>query len=184
MPASPEQRSAARTATLIAIPVALLAGLVSFWALGGFHRGEPSPPTPSAMATGPVSMTAPALAPEVAGICRSLVTALPDAVRDGPRRPVTAGEAQNAAYGDPPVTLACGTPPASIPPDGFVVGLSGVCWYMRPDNDRTVWTTVDRVVPVLMTVPGGQQASAQSVIPFSAAIRGANPPIDNPPTGC
>jgi hypothetical protein len=186
MPASPVPRSAARTATLVAIPVALLAGLLSFWALGGFNRDEPSPAPlpPTVVATGPVSMPAPSLAPEVAEICRSLVTALPGALRDAGRRPVTAGLAQNAAYGDPPVTLACGTPPASLPPDGFVIGLSGVCWYMRPDSDRTVWTTVDRVVPVTVTVPGGQEGSSQSVIPFSAAIRGANPPIDDPPTGC
>jgi hypothetical protein len=196
MPASSERRSAARTATLVAIPVALLAGLLSFWVLGGFDRTEPSPsapspsapspsaPSPGAQATGPVSMPAPSLPPAVAGTCRSLVAALPDAIRDARRRPVTAGPEQNAAYGDPPVTLACGTEPASIPTGDRVFVLSGVCWFARPDTDRTVWTTVDRVVPVTVTVPGGQEASAQSVIPFSAAIGGTDPLIDNPPTGC
>ncbi len=185
MPATPERRSAARTATLVAIPVALLAGLLSFWVLGGFERGEPSSSTSARPpATGPVPVPAPSLAPAVAEVCRALVAALPETTNAGARRPVTAGPEQNAAYGDPPVTVACGAGPTSFPQTDDRWTLSGVCWHARSDPDRTVWTTVDRVVPVMVTVPGGREASAQSVIPFSAAIGGTDPLLDNSPAGC
>jgi hypothetical protein len=174
-------RAAARRATLVAVPAALLVGALAFWLLGGFGRGT-APPRP--MATGPVEMAAPALDERAAAVCRALLSRLPDALDGLPRRPVTAGSAQNVAYGDPPITLACGAvPPPSLPPDVF--GLSGVCWYA--DETRpgvTVWTTADREVPLTVTVPRSYDPPGQRVIALTDPIIAAVPVAGQVPTGC
>src|SRR2546422_11360094 len=120
-------RRAARTATLVALPVALLAGVGGYWALGGF-RTVPSA-TPVVAATGPVDVAASPLAGRPADLCRALVARLPDTLAGLPRRPVRTGPEQNGAYGDPPVTIACGTAGPSVPPDGQLFVLNTVCWY-------------------------------------------------------
>jgi hypothetical protein len=170
----PVRRSAARTATLVAVPVALAVGLALLWSFGAFSRPG----------TGPVEMAAPALAEEATLVCRAVIADLPDTVTGDPRRPVTAGAEQNAAYGDPPLTLACGTGETTFPPTDLVYPLSGVCWHATTAAESTVWTTVDRQVPVTVTVPGPQEGAAQKVIAFSEAVRSADPAVATVPTGC
>jgi hypothetical protein len=177
-----ERTSPARLATLIALPVALLAGIASFWFLGGFRGDQPAPPRPQS--TAPVQMPARALPPPQAAACGELVNRLPGVLRDRPRRPVTAGPGQNAAYGDPPITLACGVPPISLPPTAEVWLLSGVCWYSQPGGGGTRWTTVDRVTPVQVTVPSAYQAPGQWVIEFSPPIAATIPRSETVPAGC
>jgi hypothetical protein len=185
--ADPAHRSAARLATLVAVPVALAVGLVGAWALGGFERASGGPteagPTPPP-ATASVPMPARDLAAGVAAVCRPVVAGLPAAIPAGPRRPVTGDDAYSAAYGDPPVLLRCGVALPSPPPTAVLAGLDGVCWYAVPADSATIWTTVDRVVPVSVTVPGPVDGSAQSVIPFAAAIARADPRRPDPPSGC
>ncbi|WP_246080381.1 DUF3515 domain-containing protein [Modestobacter altitudinis] len=59
------------------------------------------------------------------------------------------------AWGDPAIVLVCGV----APPAGYVVGtstivISGVEWFVDDtDPDVVVWTTVDRNVPVQVSVP-------------------------------
>ena len=182
MATDPIRRSAARIATLVAVPVAILVALVSLLLYGGFGRHEPAPP--AAAATGPVTMDAPALAAEAVPVCQEVVAHLPETIAGKARRPVTAGPEQNAAYGDPPITLACGTPMPTFPPTDDVFMLSGVCWHAVPGNDMTTWTTVDRVVPVTVTVPGPSSGSAQSVVPFSPAVGANDPRPPTVPSGC
>jgi hypothetical protein len=170
----PVGRQAARIATLVAVPVALTVigfGLVRSGVFGG-------PPT------GPVSMDAPALDEPTATVCRAVVAKLPDTVLDAARRPVTAGSEQNAAYGEPPITLACGMPAASYAATDQLYTLSGVCWFGRVDSDVATWTTVDRQVPIVVTVRGGADGSAQKVTPLSAAIADSDPTLDDLPFGC
>jgi Protein of unknown function (DUF3515) len=181
--ADPTRRQAARVATLVAVPVALVVGLLSLWRFGAFDRPAPAPPA-SAAPTSPVSMPAAPLAPEAAEICRVVVSKLPESVNGSARRPVTAGAEQNAAYGEPPLTLACGTAPASYGPTDQLAVLGGVCWYQRPGGAGTEWTTVDRKVPVTVIVPGPVGGSAQWVIPFSAPVAAAQPQLANISTGC
>ena len=107
--ADPVTRAAARTAALIAIPLALVAGLLSYWALGGFggHSGTDAH-SPAPAVTSVVSMPVPALSPAAATMCLAFIAQLPAKVRDLPQRPVSAGgNQQNSAYGDPPITVAC-----------------------------------------------------------------------------
>src|SRR4051794_35459059 len=102
-----DRTAAARVATLVAVPIALVVALGSVWWLGGFtgtsHPAKPRPP-----ATTPVTVAAPTLDPQRLAACRTLSSHLPAALRDRARRPVTAGAEQNAAYGDPAIVVSCG----------------------------------------------------------------------------
>jgi hypothetical protein len=178
-------RGAARLAASIAVPVALVAGLVAFWALGRSGSGTAGPTLPSVQASGPVTMAAPPLSDEAAVDCRALLSRLPDALRDRPRRPVTAGAEQNAAYGDPVVTLACGAGPRpSIPPTGDLLVMNTVCWYEVDDKDGTTWYAIDRQVPVTVHFPKAYQPAAQWAIEFSNPIAESLLPITDVPAGC
>jgi uncharacterized protein DUF3515 len=168
------RRAAARIATLVAVPLALAVvalGLVR----SGVFGGDP---------TGPVTMDAPVLDEATATICRAVVAKLPTTVLDAARRPVTAGSEQNAAYGEPPITLACGRPAATYAGTDQLYTLSGVCWFGQVDRDVATWTTVDRQVPIVVTVRGGADGSAQKVTPLSAAIATEDPTLDALPYGC
>jgi hypothetical protein len=183
-------KRAARWATLVAVPVALLAGFGAFAALGGLASGEGSPePSPSVSgvprATGPVTVAAPPLSARAEVVCRALLSQLPDALRDRNRRPVTAGAEQNAAYGDPAITVACGVPTPSFPATDNVYPLNGVCWHAAEQPAQTVWTTVDREVQVRVTVPRPYEAPGQWVIEFSGPVIAAVPSAtDDVPSGC
>jgi hypothetical protein len=185
--AAPVTRAAARTAALIALPLALLAGLLAFWRLGGFGGGSADHPAAPA-ATSAVSMPVPSLAPSAATMCLAFVAQLPDKLRDLPQRPVSAGgNQQNAAYGDPPVTVACGGAPANPPADAQRWVFSGVCWY-ADENDpaQTVWATLDRQVPIRVTMPAKyfNEGEGDWLQEFSAPIVAAVPSLPDPPTGC
>ena len=182
--ADPVTRHAARIATLVALPLVAVIALGSVWIFGGFGGGDPPvPPATTSAATSAVTLPAPSLAADVVGVCRDVVSALPGAVGPRQRRPVT-GPEQNAAYGDPPVTLACGVPAHPVAPTEDLTQLSGVCWATVTAADRTEWTTVDRRVPVRVTVPGPAAGSAQIVIAFTPAISGHSPVAATVPTGC
>jgi hypothetical protein len=171
---------------VIALPVALVAGLIAYRVLSASPAGTAeASPSPAPQSTAPVTMPAPPLPERPATLCRALVFQLPGALRDRPRRPVTAGPEQNAAYGDPPITVACGTAPRpSVDPTATVYKLSTVCWYPVPGPAATVWTTVDREVPVTVTVPNSYPGQAQWVIEFSPPVDGAIPSISTVPSGC
>jgi hypothetical protein len=171
-------------ATVIALPVAVLTGVLVF------NLGTPSGPAtgpsaqPNAAATGPVTVAAPPLGSRAAVVCRALVAKLPERVRDAQRRPVSAGAEQNAAYGDPALVLSCGVAAPSYPSTDDVWSLNGVCWHATAASGSTVWTTVDREVPVQVTVPGPADGASQWVIGFTGAIASAVPSAPKIPAGC
>jgi hypothetical protein len=140
--------------------------------------------------TTPVSVPARSLDAATAEACRALLAKLPESVRDRGERPVTDGVEQNVAYGDPPIVLSCGVPKPTVPQVADLIGLSGVCWWPEEKSDGDVYTTVDRQVPVRVTVPKTYSPSAQWVVDFSAAITGSLPTLpaapgttcDNPTT--
>jgi len=167
------RRSASRVATLVAVPIALLAGFVAFQVL------KPADPKPQE--TGPVTMPAKVLDGRQTEVCRTLLARMPDRVRDRQRRQVTAGQEQNAAFGDPAIKLACGGEAPSLAQTDFVYRLSGVCWL--PDSAGTRWVTVDREVPIVIEVPAGYDSPGQWVTAFSGAISAAVPPA-HVPSGC
>ena len=188
--ADPVTRSAARWAAVVAVPVALVAGLVVYRLLSATDHpsaaGSPPVTSPSVHSTAPVDMAAPPLSAHDTDACALLVSHLPETVRDRARRPVTSGSEQNAAYGDPAITLACGTGAvASVVPTATVYNLSGVCWYPVSGSAATTWHTVDRNVPVTVVVPNTYDAQPQWVVAFSPAVATALPAATSGvPTGC
>jgi Protein of unknown function (DUF3515) len=172
------RRSATRVATLVAVPVALLAGFVAFQVL---KPATSEPATLKPQATGPVTMPARPLDERQATVCRALLARMPEAVRDRQRRQVTSGPEQNAAFGDPAITVVCGGETPSFAPTETVYPLSEVCWVA--DSAGIKWTTVDREVPVVVTVPAGYDSPGQWVTAFSGPIS-ATIPAAHVPTGC
>jgi hypothetical protein len=177
-------RSPGRVATLVAVPIAVLTGVLVFWLMGGFpamsgsksgsQSGSPAP-SPAAQASGPVSVGPPALDEHAATVCRALVAKLPATLGDRVRRPVSAGSEQAAAYGDPPIVLSCGGPQPQVPQDAQLLGLSGVCWFAEDQAGGQTWSTVYREVPVNVTVPEAYGQPGQWVVDFSAPIVDAVP---------
>ncbi len=172
----------------IAVPVALLVGVLSFRMLGSAvatptPSGTGSPP--ALFAAAPVPVAAPSLAPAKATMCLAFVALLPTRLRDLPQRPVSAGPEQNTAYGDPPITVTCGGPAPVVPPTAYLVGPRDVCWYAdQSRTDVTVWSTVDRQVPVTVTLPNSYQGQGDWIQEFTAPIIAAVPSLATPPAYC
>jgi Protein of unknown function (DUF3515) len=184
-----DSRQAARLATLVALPVALLVGVLAFAILNARDGAEPTPwssasTAPRPQPTGPVAMAAPPLDARAAVVCRAVLSRLPDRIRDLARRAVTAGPEQNAAYGDPPVTLACGGAAPAVAPTDFLLRMDSVCWHGATTGDGTVWSTVDREVPVRVTIPAAYEQPAQWANEFSTTVLAAVPSASAAPSGC
>lgn len=180
-------RRAALLATLIALPVAVLVAGFTFTRLAPKQpAAEPGPSVTAAgpQSTLPVEIGAPALAERPATVCRALLSQLPPAIRDLNQRPVTSGAEQNAAYGDPALTVACGITEPSFPLTDDVWVINKVCWHATEETDATVLTTVDREVPVRVAVPRVYEQPLQWVTPISDAIVASVPSGGNIPAGC
>jgi hypothetical protein len=179
-------RSAGRIATLIALPLALLAGFGVFQLLKPAENKPlvaPPPVASQVVPTTPVPMTALPLNERQTVVCRALLSQLPEQVRHLPRRAVTAGHEQNAAYGEPALTLSCGgSTPTGFPDEEIVYQLNNVCW--RKDPASSVWTTIDREVPVHVTVPAGLEGPGQWVTAFSGTVTATVPSLPQVPFGC
>ncbi|MEV4131262.1 DUF3515 domain-containing protein [Dactylosporangium sp. NPDC049742] len=167
-------KSPARIATVTAIPVALLVGVLAFWLLGGFPKAE---------ATGTVHTDAVAMDEATTVVCRALVARMPETLGGLHRRPVSAGTEQHAAFGDPAIVLSCGAiGKRAVPRDAQLVGVSGVCWYPEEHKQETVWTTIDRHVPLRVVVP--KKADGSWLSHLSAPITETVPYEDPGATHC
>jgi len=176
---------AALWATAVAAPVAVLVGLVIFFQVihGAEPGARPSPTatTPEAVPTAPVPMAAPKLPPRAAEVCLAVMSQLPTAVRGLAARRVTAGPEQNAAYGDPPITVQCGVAQPAlcatlkggadcVPLDTELLNMNRVCWYAREGAATTAFTTMDREIAVQVTVPKRYEQPAQWANEFSDVV--------------
>jgi len=182
----PVTRRAALWATVVAAPVTVAVAVLLLLVFTDRPAASPRPSAsgPPPAPTSPVALAAPSLPPPTAAACRALITRLPAAVRDLARRPVTAGPWQNAAYGEPPITVACGSTRAIVAPDDFLLTMDGVCWHSADDGGATVFTAVDRAVPVRVTVPTAYEQRGQWANEFSGAVRATVPPARTAPSGC
>ena len=199
----PGTRAAALWATVVAVPVAVLVGFLILTrivpqadeAVTPDASGGASAPA-VAVPDEPVPMDAPDLSDRAREVCLAVTSRLPVEVRGMPARPVSAGPEQNAAYGEPPLTVACGVarpvlcdtgggPDGCVPLDAELLNMDRVCWFTRQDGDRAVFTTMDREVAVAVTVPGSYGQAAQWANEFSAAVAGTDPRADDDvPVGC
>jgi uncharacterized protein DUF3515 len=167
-------RGAAWISAVIALPIALVVGLVVFFTLHGKMNADAAAavkPSASASAdTSPVAMPMPAMPAANKQMCLAFVAALPATLRGLPERHVTQGPEQNAAFGTPAITAECGATEPTVPPTAEIWPLSGVCWYAQQNAQATVWTTLDRVVPVAVTIPNSYSGPGQWATEFRDAI--------------
>jgi hypothetical protein len=194
-------RSAAVWAAAFAVPIAVLAGVLIFWKIA--PSGEPAAkatPTstaPQSVPAAAVRMAAPALSAHDAQVCLAVTSQLPNQVRNLPARKVTAGPEQNAAFGEPPITVQCGvTPPkmcttltpgqtGCVPLDADLLVMNGVCWYGEDGPATKLFTTMDREVAVQVGVPASYDQPAQWANEFSdAVVKTVKSRSTNIPTGC
>jgi len=179
-----DRRSAARLATLIAVPVTVV--LLAVAVLAERHSGsgaEPLAPASSAPATAKASKALPsvkvapppALSAAQQRACQDLISALPTDLGDLPARPVDSSSPYVAAWGEPAVTLRCGVrrPPSFIA-TADVQQINGVTWFPERRGATTAWVVVDRPVYVEVLVPAAD-ASAP-VARLSTAVTAALKP--------
>lgn len=153
----------ARKATAIAVPAALIAGLVTAWLISSNLGG--------ASESGPLESVTVEAAEGTDDICANVVIGLPDELDDRQKRAVT-GHPGALAWGDPPITLVCGVPkPDDIEntPALQLQAVNGVTWMVEQDTDTSayglegnnvLWTAVDREVYVSVAVPTDASGSA------------------------
>ena len=183
-PARNDRRSAARLATLVAVPVTVV--LLAVAVLAERHGGsgaEPVAPASSAPATAKASKALPsvkvapppALSAAQQRACQDLISALPTDLGDLPARPVDSSSPYVAAWGEPAVTLRCGVPrPPSFIATADVQQINGVTWFPERRGATTAWVVVDRPVYVEVLVPAAD-ASAP-VARLSTAVTAALKP--------
>ncbi|WP_420753199.1 DUF3515 domain-containing protein [Rhodococcus sp. O3] len=176
-----ERRHPAVIATAIALPVALLAGVVVAAVI--INRN----PVLGPLALGPV----PAPQAESAE-CADLLAALPEKLGDYTRaelvEPVPAGTAAWQIADAEPVVLRCGLDrPAEFDAAAALQVVDGVQWFEVSGEAEGIaastWFAVDRPVYVALTVPNGSGPSPLQEV--SAALTESLPPqqIDPAPVG-
>lgn len=112
----------------------------------------------------------PSLRPGVAQVCRQVVEALPsDLAPEVERRVTSPPTTSTAAWGDPAVTLRCGTGPGSRRDDLY--SFDGVLWAMHDTGASRTWTTVEAEVPVEVVVPDAYQDQAEMLGSLATALR-------------
>lgn len=167
---------AAVTATLVAVPVAVLAWLGLFWWSGGFAGDQ----TPTPVASGAVSVdlatSGGAVTERTETVCRALLATLPKKLGEHPRRPVAPASAaeRTAAWGDPPIVLRCGVgvPATERGNGGQVLDYNGVSWlYQETSDHNLVMRAIDREVAVELDIPAEYSGSPASL------LRGLTTPI-------
>lgn len=182
-PADNATRTAAIWATAIAVPVALLVAVGIFSQIspaGEEQTAAAASSAPAAVPGTPVEMAAPTLDERTAQVCLAVTSQLPTEVRGLAARKVSAGPEQNAAFGEPAIEVACGgTQPKTcatagqtgcVPMDTELMLMNQVCWYPDLRGDATVFTTMDREVPVAVTVPKSYESAAQWANEFSDVV--------------
>ena len=173
------KRVAAIWATVVAVPVAVLVAVLFMPKSAPAPEDEPARALPST----PVEMAAPKLAEPAARACLAVTSQLPARVRDLPARRVSDGPEQNAAYGEPPITVSCGVPvpsmcesledrtPGCVPLDAdLIVKMNRVCWFPVTAEGRTTFTTLDREVGVQVSVPSSYEQAGQWANEFSDTV--------------
>jgi hypothetical protein len=175
------KRVAALWATAVAVPVTLIVGAVAFFTIkpdNSDKTEKAAGPVPST----PVVMEAPALDERAAQVCLAVTSQLPARIRDLEGRKVSQGPEQNAAYGEPPITVECGAPqpemckvpgdttPGCVPLETELLIMNNVCWFGASGGDAATVVTMDREVAVRVTVPTSYNNPAQWANEFSDTI--------------
>ena len=161
-PPAPDRRGAALSAAILALPIALLAGVGAFALLGGFSPHRSAPRT---AATGPVTAEAPPPSPGLDKPCATLLNRLPRVLAGNAARPVTAAPDRVVAWGDPPVVLRCGVArPAAAGAAAQEFVVDGVPWVYADEHGTGVWTTTKRTAYVEVRMPPKYHGTGSQLI--------------------
>lgn len=182
-----KSRIPAVVATIVAVPVAVAAGFFVFNAIA------PAAEDPEAHENlSPVSVAVPELNDEDAVVCLALTATAPETAGGLQARPVEADpdDAQSEitaseavmAYGDPATVATCGVEPVTVDDTAAVFKLNGVCWYS--DEAGLEWTTLDRRIPVGVSVPEENEQPVDVLNDLSTVIGEKVPVAEDAPTGC
>ncbi|GAA2303777.1 hypothetical protein GCM10009853_070860 [Glycomyces scopariae] len=177
-----ESRLPAVIATVVAVPVAVVAGFMIFNAM--VPAAEEHSDLVQADLS-PVSVTVPELSAEDAVFCLALTATAPDTAGGLEARPVEGGEGAAEAvlaYGDPAAVATCGAEAVAVEDTAAVYKLNGVCWYS--DEAGLEWTTLDRQVPVGVSVPEEVEQPVDILNDLSKVIEDKIPAAEDAPTGC
>lgn len=124
---------------------------------------------------GAVELAPADLSEEVRALCDRLLADLPARVAGEERRDVTPYGA-GAAWGDPPVTLRCGTTDAEgMGPAMACEVVDGVGWYAEELEAGYRFTTIGRRTYVEVVVPDTEAQASSALVDVAAAIQGAVP---------
>lgn len=181
-----DRRRAALVATWVAIPVTLAAAVGAYAIIRSVAPNDgrsSATPTPS----GTVTVSAPELSDSNSEVCRALVSVLPNSLDDQPRRKVTGNKGTAelaAAWGDPAIALHCGVSEIKVKDEADVYKLGKTCWYAKKAKGSTVWTTLDRSLPVEVTVPKKYEQPGQLVQAVTKSVAKKVPANKDAPSGC
>jgi hypothetical protein len=122
---------------------------------------------------GPAAVTPVASLPDaVAAVCAQVVAGLPQQLTAGvTRRATTPSSTATAAWGEPAVTLRCGTPTGSPRDEPFA--FDDVRWAMHDSGASRTWTTLAATVPVQVVIPDAYENQAEMLGSLAVALRPA-----------
>ncbi|MEV0946225.1 DUF3515 domain-containing protein [Rhodococcus sp. NPDC049939] len=175
-----ERRNPALIATAVALPVALVIGIIAAAVMAGRS------PAIESVALGPVP------APEAdSAECATLMAALPDKLGDYTRAelvepaPEATAAWQPAGEGEP-LVLRCGLDrPAEFDQASALQVINGVQWFEISGEsagiDASSWFAVDRGVYVALTVPNGVGPTPLQDISDTVAAALPQQPLDPAP---
>jgi hypothetical protein len=173
--------SAAVTATLVALPLALLAGLAMYWWSGGF-ADDPEPATGAVTVDLSTSNGPAAVDAKTETVCRALLANLPVTLGEHDSRPVepAAASERAAVWGDPPIVLRCGVGPAAKTSGsaGQVLGVDGVSWLVTEGDKVTFLRALNLSVAVDVRLPAPYNVGRPGSLlrPLSKPIVDSVPP--------
>jgi hypothetical protein len=126
-----------------------------------------------------VAMSDPTPDAAAAGICTTLMAALPAQVLDEDRRHVAPG-VFSAAWGDPTITLRCGAPkPPSMNAGSPCFEVNSVGWFAEQAKGGYLFTTIGRAAYVEVGVPDAYSPEANALVDLADAIK-ASVPVRTP----
>ncbi|GAB3222220.1 hypothetical protein GCM10027447_08900 [Glycomyces halotolerans] len=177
-----KSRLPAVVATLVAVPAAVVAGVVVFNLVAPAAEEPRFDGDRSA-----VTVEAPELSDDEAVVCLAVTASAPEEVGGLPARPVEGGPraAESVlAYGDPAVVATCGAERVEIEDTAPIFLLNGVCWFTEEDGDGREWVTMDRTVPVGVSFPEEYEQTSDVLNELSVVVEEKVPVVEDGPSNC
>lgn len=110
----------------------------------------------------PVQLADPQVDDATRATCTALVADAPGTVLGSPRRTTTGS--LSVAWGDPPITLACGVAkPEGLTATSQCLEVDGVGWWAQDGVTGTVYTTVGRAAYVQVGVPNAYGSTGDAL---------------------